>query len=195
MGDVDATTGRSTGCPESFWISPENGETQYNLQCASGHGELEYSSSQWYLFAGQMYGNVMDFSSEPWDSTCESEGTGTADTGLDLASWNLTPGEYALVFYPREDGTAIDAFYLTTPLNPTAPRADFRLDAGGSTIDCNDSPSSSVEPEAQAEITQNSRGDLVPPYPLCPRADAMSLVRRLAPPPSSGQTRSATRTR
>lgn len=38
-------------------------------RCETGHGELERVSPLWYLFAGQAYGNVMDFDSEPWDST------------------------------------------------------------------------------------------------------------------------------
>lgn len=40
------------------------------FRCETGHGELSLvHSPMWYLFAGQAYGNVMDFDSEPWDST------------------------------------------------------------------------------------------------------------------------------
>jgi hypothetical protein len=42
-----------------------------HYRCETGHGELSLVHSPlWYLFAGQAYGNVMDFDSEPWDSTC-----------------------------------------------------------------------------------------------------------------------------
>ena len=38
-------------------------------------------------------------------------GTGTADTGKDMAQYELVAGrEYSLEFYPREDGVAIDAW-------------------------------------------------------------------------------------
>ena len=57
----------------------------------------------------------MDFDSEPWDATCEAEGVGTADSGTDIASWELEAGDYTLSFYPREDGTCFDAFYLVGP--------------------------------------------------------------------------------
>ena len=66
----------------------------------------------------QNYGNVMDFDSEPWDATCEAEGVGTADNGLDRAEWQLDVGDYSLRMYAREDGTAVDALILTTPGHP-----------------------------------------------------------------------------
>lgn len=38
-------------------------------------------------------------------------GTGTADTGKDMAQYDLVKGkEYTLEFYPREDGVALDAW-------------------------------------------------------------------------------------
>ena len=120
------------GC--AFWVSAQTGSSRYGMTCASGHGELEsVRSPRWYLFAGQAYGNVMDFDAEPWDATCEAEGTGTADTGLDVAQWHLTPGDYSLVIYPREDGTAVDAFYMSTPSNDQPPNG-LRLQLGSSTV-------------------------------------------------------------
>ena len=121
------------GC--DFWVSAETAGSRYGMRCESGHGELEaVNHPRWYLFAGQTYGNVMDFNSEPWDATCEADGTGTADTGLDIAQWDLRdPGDYTLAFYPREDGTAFDAFYMSTPSNPVPPNG-LSLELGNSTV-------------------------------------------------------------
>jgi hypothetical protein len=72
----------SCAAPEGVWQSIDKiramadavqaGSHQRALQfrCEIGHGELTLVHSPlWYLFAGQAYGNVMDFDSEPWDST------------------------------------------------------------------------------------------------------------------------------
>uniref|UniRef100_A0A7S2MFK9 Uncharacterized protein n=2 Tax=Octactis speculum TaxID=3111310 RepID=A0A7S2MFK9_9STRA len=76
----------------------------------------------------------MDFDSEPWDTSCESMGTGTKDTGLDLAQWDLEAGKlYDMSFYPREDGTALDAVYIAGP-DSAPPAQGFRLSAGDSTV-------------------------------------------------------------
>ena len=118
-----------------FWMpaDPMRGD-RFGVQCEAGHGELEaIPHPRWYLFAGQQYGNVMDFDSEPWDATCEAEGTGTADTGLDFPQWDLAVGDYTVAFYPREDGTAFDAFYMPTPSNHTPPNG-LRLRMGASTV-------------------------------------------------------------
>ena len=97
------------------WV-PIAQTARWHPTCEDVNGQQQLiQSPRWYLYAGQAAGNVMDFASEPWDSTCEAEGTGTADTGLNHAQWNLSPGEYHIVFYPREDGTAVDAFYLAPP--------------------------------------------------------------------------------
>ena len=74
----------------------------------------------------------MDFAKQPWDFKGEAEGTGSADNGLDFARWHLEVGVYHLVFYPREDGTAIDAFYLTAP-GAEPPTSETSPAAGGST--------------------------------------------------------------
>eukprot|EP00964_Phaeocystis_antarctica_P036444 scaffold20807_cov51-Phaeocystis_antarctica.AAC.3 len=37
-------------------------------------------SPRWYLFSGQADPTAMSFDAEPWDATCEAEGTGTRDT-------------------------------------------------------------------------------------------------------------------
>ena len=43
--------------------------------------------------------------------THASIGTGTADTGKDMAQYILSADkEYSLEFYPREDGVALDAW-------------------------------------------------------------------------------------
>eukprot|EP00957_Ditylum_brightwellii_P194784 14836780-Ditylum_brightwellii.AAC.1 len=70
---------------------------------------------KWYLYAGQEMGNVMDFDSEPWDATCEAEGSNTRDSGENFPSWDLEKGDYELRIYAREDGTALDAIYIAGP--------------------------------------------------------------------------------
>ena len=163
-------------------------------ECSSGPGMMDaVSDPLWYLFAGQddpaarqaemgakkLEDSTMDFSSEPWDATCEAAGTGSRDTcaashsqvsparvfpqtphtakfqppkpqqtpnlsvsptlepptktfargsGLDFAAWELAAARYRLVIYPREDGTAVDAFYLAGP--GVSPPNTLRLAAG-----------------------------------------------------------------
>lgn len=104
---------------------------RFGIQCPAGRGEVESVPAPiWYEFAG---GNVLDFDEVPWDATCEAEGTGTADSGADFAQWQLEVGDYELRFYPREDGTAFEAFYLAGP-DASAPASSFRLSLGNSTV-------------------------------------------------------------
>ena len=104
-------------------------------QCPMGPGQMDsVVAPSWYEFAGQEDPHSMDFDSEPWDPTCEAEGTGSRDTGLDFARWNLAAGRYRLVIHPREDGTAFDAFYLAGPGAP--PPNALRLILGASTTSC-----------------------------------------------------------
>ena len=49
-------------------------------------------------------------------------------SGLDFAAWELAAARYRLVIYPREDGTAVDAFYLAGP--GVSPPNTLRLAAG-----------------------------------------------------------------
>ena len=138
--------------PNGFWLAAGSGpHGRAGMMCEVGHGQLEkVDAPRWYLFAGQQYGNVMDFDSEPWDATCEAEGTGTADTGLDLAQWDLAVGDYRIVIYPREDGSAFDALYLTTSQNAEPPNG-LRLELGASTTSgCGDAaPVPRVSPGPQ----------------------------------------------
>jgi len=49
--------------------------------CSAGKGEMDaVPSPRWYLFSGQADPTAMSFDAEPWDATCEAEGTGTRDT-------------------------------------------------------------------------------------------------------------------
>mmetsp|Transcript_1070 Transcript_1070/g.3644 ORF Transcript_1070/g.3644 Transcript_1070/m.3644 type:complete len:375 (-) Transcript_1070:262-1386(-) len=103
----------------------------FGAQCPAGRGQVDrVPAPLWYEFAG---GNVLDFDAEPWDVKCEAQGTGPADSGRDAAQWDLTRGTYELRLYPREDGTAFDAFYLAGP-SADAPRSDLRLSKGASTV-------------------------------------------------------------
>lgn len=105
----------------------------FGVQCPVGPGAMEFvDSPRWYLFAGQDVGNVMDFDAEPWDATCEAEGSNTYDSGSDFASWNLAAGAYELHIYAREDGTALDAIYVAGP-KARAPALLKRFVAGDST--------------------------------------------------------------
>lgn len=124
-----------------YWIDTAKA-TQWGATCVAGEGQLEPSAPLWYEFAGQEYGDVMDFDSEPWDATCEAQGTGTADSGRDEATWNLKKGEYVLKFYPREDGTAIDAIYVA-PFGANPPNGLVLTKGQSSTCDDPSSSSSS----------------------------------------------------
>ena len=99
------------GAGGGYWLEAKDAGSR-GVTCDVGPGDMESMAPLWYEFAGQAYGNVMDFDSEPWDATCEAEGSGTHDSGHDEATWVLAKGDYVLKFFPREDGTAIDAVYL-----------------------------------------------------------------------------------
>jgi hypothetical protein len=75
----------------------------------------------------------MDFDSEPWDVTCEADGSNTRDSSHDFPSWELDSGIYELRIYAREDGTALDAIYVAGPTGK-APAVSQRYSAGDSTI-------------------------------------------------------------
>eukprot|EP00966_Prymnesium_polylepis_P044158 1023533-Prymnesium_polylepis.2 len=146
--------------PTGFWLAAGSSFGRGGgMMCEIGHGALkEVRAPRWYLFAGQQYGNVMDFNSEPWDATCEAEGSGTADTGLDLAQWELQAGDYKVVVYPREDGSALDALYFTTPTN-TEPPNGLRLTLGDSTTSgCGDTPPVPRAPGASSEPCDDGGG-------------------------------------
>ena len=90
---------------------------------------------EWYLYAGQEAGDVMDFDSEPWDVTCEADGSNTIDSGHDFPSWRiLEHGDYELRVYAREDGTALDGIYVAGPPSGQAPIVSRRYVKGDSTI-------------------------------------------------------------
>jgi hypothetical protein len=115
-----------------YWQGVDKLRAGWNPKCDPGLGEMDsVPAPKWYLFAGQADPTAMSFDSEPWDATCEAEGTSTRDTGLDFAAWDLKQGKYRLMFYPREDGTAIDAFYMAGP--GVTPPNSVRLKAGAST--------------------------------------------------------------
>ena len=114
-----ATAEAACTADEGYWQTTADA-VGFGATCVAGEGKMEQLAPEWYEFAGQEYGNVMDFASEPWDATCEAEGTGTADWGRDEAVWQLAAGNYVLKFYPREDGTALDAIYLA-PFNARNP--------------------------------------------------------------------------
>ena len=88
---------------------------------------------EWYLYAGQEAGDVMDFDSEPWDVTCEADGSNTRDSGHDFPSWTLGKGLYELRIYAREDGTALDGIYVAGPKGK-APTVSKRYARGDSSF-------------------------------------------------------------
>lgn len=119
-------------CP---FFQPREKAAEFGAQCSVGPGVMEFvDKPSWYLFAGQEVGNVMDFSAEPWDATCEAEGSNTADSGRDFATWDLKAGsEYELRVFAREDGTALDAIYLAGP-SGAAPGLLQKYNVGDSTF-------------------------------------------------------------
>jgi len=118
-------------CP---YFQTAEAASKFGAQCAVGNGVMEViRNPQWYLFAGQEAGDIMDFNSERWDATCEAEGSNTADSGRDFAMWSLKKGDYELRVYAREDGTALDGFYFAGP-NAEAPGAFLTYDQGSSTF-------------------------------------------------------------
>ena len=144
-----ATAEAACTADEGYWQTTADA-VGFGATCVAGEGKMEQLAPEWYEFAGQEYGNVMDFASEPWDATCEAQGTGTADSGRDEAVWQLAAGNYVLKFYPREDGTALDAIYLAPPgaQNPSS----IVLAPGESSI-CADTPQPSQRPTAQPTTT------------------------------------------
>jgi len=123
-------------CNSTTFINT-NKATEFGAQCRVGPGVMEIvSAPKWYLYAGQDVGNIMDFDSQPWDATCEAEGSNTADSGHDFPSWYLTKSEYQLRIYAREDGTALDAIYVAGP-DGSAPGMLHRYKRGDSTV-CED---------------------------------------------------------
>ena len=116
----DAATAEAECTADGGYFQKTADAVGFGATCVAGEGKMEQLAPEWYEFAGQEYGNVMDFASEPWDATCEAQGTGTADSGRDEAVWQLAAGNYVLKFYPREDGTALDAIYLA-PFNARNP--------------------------------------------------------------------------
>lgn len=118
-------------CPN--FINKEKASS-FGAQCLLGPGIMDIvEDPRWYLFAGQEAGDVMDFNSEPWDVTCEAEGSNTKDSGHDFPSWELGGGDYELRLYAREDGTALDAIYVAGPGAPS-PDVTKLYQAGDSTI-------------------------------------------------------------
>jgi len=104
------------------------------IQCMVGGGAMVIiKEPSWYLFAGQEAGDVMDFDSEPWDVTCEADGSNTKDSGHDFPSWILKSGTYQLRLYAREDGTAFDGIYIAGPTGE-APVISKRYTKGDSTF-------------------------------------------------------------
>jgi len=118
-------------CP--YFIDRTKAST-FGIQCAVGGGAMVIiKDPQWYLFAGQEDGDIMDFDSEPWDVTCEADGSNTKDSGHDFPSWVLDSGQYELRLYAREDGTALDGIYIAGP-NGDAPIISKRYTKGDSTF-------------------------------------------------------------
>jgi len=118
-------------CPN---FVPQHQAAGYGIQCPLGPGAMQFvKEPTWYLFAGQSVGNVEDFTAEPWDATCEANGSNTADSGADVASWFLTKGTYSFAIFAREDGTAFDGFYIAGP-DSDAPLIQTSFAEGDSTV-------------------------------------------------------------
>jgi len=133
--EIPAGGNSSTVCPEGehSFVTSDRAES-FGVQCALGQGDMEIvHGPKWYLFAGQEAGDVMDFDSEPWDTTCEAEGSNTRDSGHDFPMWKLDKGEYELRIYAREDGTALDGIYVVGP-DGEAPGIEHRYTKGDSTL-------------------------------------------------------------
>jgi len=120
-------------CADNFFISTDKAST-FGVQCRIGGGAMTIiKHPEWYLYAGQEAGDVMDFDSEPWDVTCEADGSNTRDSGHDFPSWELEPGDHELRIYAREDGTALDGIYVAGPTG-SAPTVSKRYSRGDSTF-------------------------------------------------------------
>jgi len=121
----------TTTCPN--WQDRDHANN-FSIQCLVGGGAMTIiRHPEWYLYAGQEAGNVMDFDSEPWDVTCEADGSNTIDSGHDFPSWVLEQGEYELKVYAREDATALDGIYVAGP-SGGAPIVSRTYAKGDSTI-------------------------------------------------------------
>lgn len=119
-------------CPEGAWLDKERA-AGFDKECIIGEGMMDIiKAPKWYLFSGQEDGNVMDFEDEPWDATCEANGSSTADSGHDFPSWYLEKGDYELRLYAREDGTALDGIYVAGP-DAIAPGIMHKYGVGDST--------------------------------------------------------------
>jgi len=120
-------------CPERDFLPVERA-VRYDKQCVVGEGMMDIvKAPQWYLFSGQEDATAMDFEEEPWDTTCEANGSNTADSGHDFPSWNLEKGDYELRVYAREDGTAFDGIYIAGP-DGVAPGITHTYNTGDSTL-------------------------------------------------------------
>jgi len=120
-------------CADDFFIDRTRASS-FGVQCRLGGGAMTIvRDPEWYLFAGQEAGDVMDFDSEPWDATCEAMGSNTRDSGHDFPSWHLDKGDYELRIYAREDGTALDGIYVAGPTGQ-APAVSRRYSKGDSTL-------------------------------------------------------------
>jgi len=120
-------------CQEGYFLDVERA-AGWGKECPVGQGMMELvKAPEWYLFSGQEDGNVMDFADEPWDATCEANGSNTQDSGHDFPSWHLEKGDYELRVYAREDGTALDGIYIAGP-DSVAPGLTNKYSAGDSTL-------------------------------------------------------------
>lgn len=162
---VGSTETRACGT----WLTTEVA-AGYGVVCESEDKRPETVARQprWYEFATRAEARIqqgdfaaqMDFDAEPWDITCEAEGTSGQDAGNAKAQWDLAPQKtYRLVFYPREDGVALDAWYLAPPA-VAPPADDLRLRPGDS--DCPaggppESPTRWTPPGAQEGSGQGGR--------------------------------------
>jgi len=143
-----------TGC--DYWVPTERAKGW--AQCEKGAGEMDaVTDPKWYLYSGKEDPTAVTFAAEPWDATCEAAGTGTKDTGKDFATWNLPVGRYRFVIYPREDGTAVDAFYLAGP--GAAPPNGLVLSAGASTTAGCSSDRLSKEPDGMGRGATHGADD------------------------------------
>lgn len=123
----------------TYWVLTEDA-VAYGVTCSADDGSMQVvDAPAWYKFAGRPEFSTHDAEGlnsevQPWDSTCEAEGTGTSDSGTDMAEFELVAGStYTLVFYPREDGVGLDAWVLTGPAS-SPPDAAMVLVEGSSTL-------------------------------------------------------------
>jgi len=121
-------------CPGWSFIDVERAK-EWGKECPVGQGVMDLiSAPEWYLFSGKEDLHVSDFADEPWDTTCEANGSYTHhDSGHDFPSWYLEEGDYDLRIYAREDGTAIDGIYVAGP-DSIAPGITEKFSPGDSTL-------------------------------------------------------------